>query len=302
MNHQPGILADVPRTARFVVAGFKPKQPPKQQKEDALAALKLLSTLELPKGAVIGLGQPLISAAKIQIEGLRPFTALRTPMIAYPSTQGALWTYFPGEDPGETLLSARNFFAALGPDFQIEEDVLAYKYAEGRDLSGYEDGTENPKDEKALAAAIVAGAGNDPSGMAGSSFVAAQRWVHDLKKMDKMSQEERDHVIGRDRVTNEELADAPVSAHVKRAAQESYTPPAFMLRRSMPWGNVKAHGLYFVAFGASLDPFEQVLRRMAGLEDGIPDALARFTAPVSGGYYWCPPMKDGRLNLRVLDL
>ena len=36
------------------------------------------------------------------------------------------------------------------------------------------------------------------------------------------------------------------------------------------------------------------------LEDGVPDALLRFTRPVSGGYFWCPPLLDGRLDLRVL--
>jgi putative iron-dependent peroxidase len=107
--------------------------------------------------------------------------------------------------------------------------------------------------------------------------------------------------VGRSRRTNEELADAPPSAHVKRTAQESFDPPAFMLRRSMPYGTVHEHGLYFVAFGATLDAFERALRRMAGLDDGIVDGLLGFSHAVSGGYYWCPPLgDDGRLDLRAL--
>jgi putative iron-dependent peroxidase len=40
---------------------------------------------------------------------------------------------------------------------------------------------------------------------------------------------------------------------------------------------------------------------MMGLEDGIVDALLSFARPVSGGYYWCPPLKeDGRLDLRAV--
>jgi porphyrinogen peroxidase len=88
---------------------------------------------------------------------------------------------------------------------------------------------------------------------------------------------------------------------VKRTAQESYDPPAFMVRRSMPWGGVTDHGLYFVAYGKSLDRFERVLRRMAGLDDGIVDALLSFTRAVSGGYYWCPPVDPtGALDLSAL--
>ena len=52
---------------------------------------------------------------------------------------------------------------------------------------------------------------------------------------------------------------------------DSFDPPAFMVRRSMPWGTVKEHGLYFVAYGASLDAYERALTRMVGAEDGIVD-------------------------------
>ena len=69
-----------------------------------------------------------------------------------------------------------------------------------------------------------------------------------------------------------------------------------MVRRSMPWGTPSQHGLYFVAYGRSLDAFERVLTRMAGIEDGMRDALFSFTHPVTGGYYWCPPVLEGRLD------
>ena len=36
------------------------------------------------------------------------------------------------------------------------------------------------------------------------------------------------------------------------------------------------------------------------LDDGVIDGLFRFTQPVSGAYYWCPPVHDGRLDLRAL--
>ena len=54
-------------------------------------------------------------------------------------------------------------------------------------------------------------------------------------------------------------------------------------------------------FGRTLDAFEVQLRRMVGLEDGITDALFRFSRPVTGAYYWCPPVLDGRLDLSALD-
>jgi len=42
------------------------------------------------------------------------------------------------------------------------------------------------------------------------------------------------------------------------------------------------------------------LKRMTGGEDGVIDALFRFTQPVTGAYFWCPPMKGGRLDLTAI--
>jgi putative iron-dependent peroxidase len=89
---------------------------------------------------------------------------------------------------------------------------------------------------------------------------------------------------------------------VKRTAQESCDPEAFVVRRSMPWSDETGEGLVFVSFGKSLDAFEARLRRMTGQEDGIIDGLFRFTRPVSGSYFWCPPVTDGQLYLTALGL
>ena len=54
--------------------------------------------------------------------------------------------------------------------------------------------------------------------------------------------------------------------------------------------------------GNVVDAFEAQLRRMVGAEDGVTDALFQFTRPVTGAYFWCPPMRNGRLDLRAVGL
>jgi putative iron-dependent peroxidase len=292
MSTQPAILSPAPPAGRFVTLGLRGGADPR-------AALARLADARWDDGTIVGVGAPLALAVGRAIPGLRPFPAITGAGSTYPSTQGALWLSLGGADAAELLLAARALVRLAGDDFYVEEDVAAFRYGAGRDLSGFEDGTENPKGEHAVAAAIVAGAG---AGLDGGSFVAAQRWVHDLARLERLDGAARDALIGRAHDGNEELADAPPSAHVKRAAQESFAPPAFMLRRSLPWGDTREHGLYFVAYGATLDPFERVLRRMAGLDDGIVDGLARFTRAVSGGYYFCPPRAGGRLDLSRLGV
>ena len=258
-----------------------------------------LSLVPWQEGVIMGIGEPWLRKLGTHLDGFRSFPGMTSPLGVIPSTQGDLWMFVGGRDQGKVLLTARSMLARLGPAFVAVEEVPSFRYADGRDLSGYEDGTENPTGERAVDVALVPG---DEPGLAGSSFVAVQRWVHDLTLLERLPAVEQDHIIGRHRTLNHEIEDAPASAHVKRSAQESYLPEAFMVRQSMPWGTPSQHGLYFVAYGRSLDAFERVLTRMAGIEDGMRDALFTFTHPVTGGYYWCPPVLEGRLNLRAIHL
>jgi putative iron-dependent peroxidase len=291
--YQPGILATpVPPQARHLFFAL-------ESAEALPTVIDKLVQLADGKSAVVGFGESLVQALGGQIEGLRAFPALTGVGVDNPSTQHALWCWLHGEDRGELLHRSRALEAALAPALRLVQMTEAFRYKTGHDLTGYEDGTENPHDEAAVAAALV-GEGTD--GLHGGSFAAIQQWQHDLDGFAAMPAREQDHIIGRRKSDNEELDDAPESAHVKRTAQESFAPEAFVVRRSMPWVEGNRAGLMFLAFGYSLDAFEVQLRRMSGLEDGIVDGLYRMSRPITGGYYWCPPRKDGRLDLRALRI
>jgi putative iron-dependent peroxidase len=219
--------------------------------------------------------------------------------VEVPSTPAALWCWVRGDDRGEILVRARALEKMLASAFEVTSAIDAFKYGKGLDLTGYEDGTENPKGKKAAETAIVS---DTRPGYGGASFVAVQQWIHDLDRFAAMPSKQQDTSIGRRRRDNKELGNAPASAHVKRTAQESFTPEAFVWRRSMPWADATQAGLMFVAFGKSLDAFDAQLKRMAGAEDGIVDALFTFTRPVTGAYYWCPPVRKGRIDLRAIGV
>lgn len=278
---QPGILAAVPAVSRYLLFRSRPGG-------DVRASLRELAALTIDEALVVGIGAPTMTAIGVRVDGLRSHPSLVGPGIMVPSTQAALWLWLRGEDRGELLHTGRELADALVDGFELDEVIDGFRYREGRDLSGYVDGTENPEGEDAIAAAI---------GSRGESFVAVQRWVHDLDRLEAMPPEERDLGIGRRLADDEEIDDAPASAHVKRTAQESFSPAAFVLRRSMPWSDAGGEGLMFVAFGSRFDAYEALLNRMVGLDDGITDALFRFTRPVSGSYFWCPPIERGRLAL-----
>lgn len=248
---------------------------------------------------LLGLGAPLLQWLQVEVPGLKSFPAMMASGIKVPSTQHDLWLVLRQGDQGELFHAAAELIALLQDGFEVALRVDGFRYRQGLDLTGYEDGTENPQDEAALAAAISS---VPDHGLSGSSFAAVQQWQHDFDAFHRLSGQQQDHIVGRRRSDNEELEDAPESAHVKRTAQEDFEPAAFMVRRSMPWREGTRGGLHFVAYGHSLSAFEAQLQRMLGMEDGIVDGLFHISRPITGEYYWCPPVRDGAVDLSLLGL
>jgi len=289
---QPGILADVPTRARYLTFDLLPDA-------DADETRVLLSELGIDAHIVVGLGASTLHLLGGKVDGLRPFAAKTAGAVDVPSTPAALWVWLRGgddEDRGDLVHRSRYVEMMLAPSFVVRASVDAFKHKEGHDLTGYEDGTENPTGDDARRVAHVDNGGPLSQG----SFVSVQQWVHDLALFETFDDVEQDHIMGRRRSDNEELDDAPPSAHVKRTAQEDFTPEAFVVRRSMPWASDDGEGLLFVAFAHTLDPFEAQLRRMCGEDDGIVDGLFKFTRPITGAHFFCPAVVDGRLALDAL--
>ena len=203
-----------------------------------------LSELEDDEDLVVGLGSSIVLAAGGNVERLRVFPSLTGPGIEIPSTQTAAFCWLRSEsDRGELIHRSLELEQMLDP-LELSLVIDSFKHdptpsGVGRDLSGYEDGTENPTGDERFAAAIVSGRG---AGLDGSSFVAVQKWQHDLVGFEAMTEDERDNITGRRQSDNEEIEDAPESAHVKRTAQESFEPEAFVVASRCRGANPTAKG------------------------------------------------------------
>lgn len=291
-SYQTGILADVPQQTRYLSFSI-------DADGDLKLTLQKLARFADGDTTVVGIGASVADALATAVPGLTSFPIFEDALVEVPATHSDLWCWLRGDDRGELVHRTHKLVNLLADGFICDQIIDGFRYDIGRDLTGYEDGTENPVDDEAVKYAIVAGAG---VGMDGSSFVAVQQWVHNLDDFLSRPQSEQDETIGRRKSDNEELEEAPRTAHVKRTAQEDFSPEAFVVRRSMPWADAAHEGLVFVAFGRSFDAFEALLERMVGADDGEIDALFSFTTPVSGSYFWCPPVQHGKLDLRALGL
>ena len=62
----------------------------------------------------------------------------------------------------------------------------------------------------------------------------------------------------------------------------------------MPYGTVADHGTMFVGFSANQPPLTTMLESMAGLTDGVRDALTRYTRLLTSAYYFVPSTQSLR--------
>jgi len=292
---QPGILAPVPNASRHVQFDISPQA----SVQDMRDALERLRTHADGMSIVVGIGLSSATHLGKPLPGLHDFPTHDGPDAPVPATPHALWCWLRGADRGVLLHQGRALEALLAPAFTPVQSLETFMYGNSQDLTGYIDGTENPQDTEAIAAAIASGLG---AGLDGSSIAAIQQWVHELNRFQAMPPAQQDDTFGRRIADNEEIDEAPESAHVKRTAQEIFDPEAFVVRRSMPWSDCGQAGLVFLAFGRDAQAFEAQLQRMTGQEDGIVDGLFSFTRPITGAYYWCPPMTGDRLDLSALGL
>jgi putative iron-dependent peroxidase len=291
---QAGIAARVPAHGRYLSLALRPGT------DDAVRpVLRALAAQADGLHTVVGLGATLVARLDAAVPGLRSFSAPPASRVDLPATPAELWLWLRGEDdPGALLQRGRALARLLAPAFDVTHELAAFRHQDGRDLTGYEDGTENPTGRDMVDTIGVQGQG---PGLDGGSFVAVQQWEHALDRFDRFDRTTQDRMVGRRRDDNVELDDAPPSAHVQRTAQESFSPEAFVVRRSMPWAEAARCGLLFTAFATGFDAFEAQLARMAGVEDGVVDDLFRFSQPVTGAYFWCPPVGHRGLDLsRVL--
>jgi putative iron-dependent peroxidase len=213
----------------------------------------------------------------------RAFEPIRSPDgYAAPATQHDLLIWIHGQRFDGNLDRALALQEALQRCATLELEERGYRYHDSRDLTGFVDGTANPQGEDARSAAVVA-----EGPLAGGCFVLTQRWVHALGAFNALPVPEQERVIGRTKPDSVELEGEamPADSHVSRndaAGLEVY-------RRSAPFGGVREHGLYFMAFARDPARFEVLLQRMFGVAgDGLRDRLLEFSSPTTGAYWYAP--------------
>lgn len=216
-----------------------------------------------------------------EVRGIEGFTM--------PATQHDLWVWAASHAYDKVFDVAREAMQELAGLATLALDVAGWTYRENRDLTGFIDGTKNPSLLEAPEVALVP----DGSPGAGGSVVLVQKWLHHTAAFEALPVEEQEKVFGRTKQASVELPEevSGPTSHVSRTTIEEHGVEQHIFRRNSPFGTATEHGTMFIGFSRDQHRLARMLNRMAGAEDGIRDALTRYTTAVSGAYYFVPSVE-----------
>ena len=214
-----------------------------------------------------------------------------------PATQRDLWIWIAGSDHSVVFDASVRAITGLAPFTHVVSDTAGWVYRNSRDLTGFEDGTENPH---ALDAPGLISVPPDQPG-SGNTILLFQIWSH-LPRWQNLPVPEQEDVIGRTKADSIEFDDdvQPPNSHVSRTTVSVNDTELDIFRRNTAYGSPTDHGTVFVGFSQDQWRQETMLRQMAGV-DGVRDALTRFATPETGSWYVVPSLEAMRACLPPED-
>jgi putative iron-dependent peroxidase len=292
------VSAPLTRAAIFLVATINPRPDNRATVRSFCADLSALiravefRDLEAGLSCVIGIG----SDAWDRLFGdprpaeLHPFREIRAGPRHAVSTPGDLLFHVRAKRMDLCFEMATQIMARLGDAVSAVEEVHGFRYFDDRDLLGFVDGTENPRGEAVIEAALI---GEEDATFAGGSYVIVQKYLHDLEGWNALSTEVQERIIGRTKLSDVELDDAikPTSAHNALTTITENGKEFQIVRDNMPFGQVGTgeFGTYFIGYCRTPQVTEQMIENMfVGRPPGNYDRLLDFSRAVTGTLFFVP--------------
>lgn len=209
-----------------------------------------------------------------------------------PATSGDIYIEVRSDRNDVNHIVASKVCELLADSVELIEQTRAFRYLDGRDLTGFVDGTENPQGHHRRKVALVSE--EEDSEFAGGSYLHIQRYRHNLNLWKRLDEKAQEDTFGRTKIDNIEYAseDKPLTAHTKRTSLKDENGNSLeILRQSMPYGDMKVQGLFFVSYCHSPQPFTVMLRSMIqGDEEGNFDHMLKYTEAQTGGAFFAPSL------------
>ena len=152
-----------------------------------------------------------------------------------PATQHDVVVWLAGASYDVVFDTSRSIVAELMGRATLAHEMVGWQYHHDRDLTGFEDGSENPSIVEATSVALV------PPGLPGegASILLLQQWEHDAIAWEAMPVASQEAIIGRRKSDSQELDPRPPTSHVTRTDQDRFGK---IFRRNVAYGTCRSTG------------------------------------------------------------
>ena len=286
MMEQPGIFALGSRAHQHLYFSVNDQSMLKA----ALGSVFELVTSVRGVNVVVGLRPTLarqLDATSVAAE-LDDFATMSANGISIPAEQHDLWVWVHGPSPDVCFDATSEVLVALQPHATLDREQSAFTYRDSRDLSGFEDGTENPPLHEA--ASLLTN-----TGFPLATVALVQIWDHDLTTVKQLDPDQYETLIGRTLNDSIELDPPQLTdrSHISRVVIEDEDGEELeIFRRSTPFGNQEEHGLVFVGFAPDYQRMLVMLENMIGADDAIVDHVTDFSTCAGSGWYVVLPVES----------
>jgi porphyrinogen peroxidase len=221
---------------------------------------------------------------------LHPFREFRAGSRQAIATPGDLLFHIRAKRMDLCFEMAAQIMAKLGDAVTAVDEVHGFRYFDDRDLLGFVDGTENPRGQAVIDAALI---GAEDPAFIGGSYVITQKYVHDLAGWNALPTETQERIIGRTKLADIELDDSvkPTFAHNALTVISENGQELQIVRDNMPFGKVGdgEYGTYFIGYCRTPRVTEQMIENMfIGKPPGNYDRLLDFSRAVTGTLFFVP--------------
>jgi putative iron-dependent peroxidase len=257
---------------------------------DAGELVRLVASLREPRTTIGGVNlvagfRPELWASVAPNASPLGLTGFTEPVVGadgytLPATQHDVVVWLAGAAYDVVFDVSRGVVSALASHATRAHEIVGWPYHRDLDLTGFEDGTENPTLAEATVAVVEPGSPGE-----GGSVLLLQQWEHDAGRWEALPVAEQERVIGRRKLEGDELDPRPETSHVARTDQDRF---GRIFRRNIGYGTLSRHGTIFVGFSRDRERLDAMLDSMSAGGGGARDRLTDFARPLTGAYYFVP--------------
>jgi putative iron-dependent peroxidase len=225
-------------------------------------------------------------------KNLKPFSAMECDDRSAPASSYDLYIEIRSDRADVNHIVSSKVCALLADSVELIEQVRAFRFLDGRDLTGFVDGTENPRGPHRRKVALIAN--DQDEAFAAGSYLHIQRYRHNLNLWNTLKVKAQEDVFARTKMDNEEYTreNKPETSHIKRVNLKDDNGQSIeIVRQSMPYGDMKLQGLFFVSYCHSPAPFEMMLKAMVQSDaHGHFDHMLKYTQAETGAAFFAPSL------------